>query len=278
MRRDRFEIGLEREYALYAWLDGAIAYLLASDRLLAAFESIADQRWQRMHADGWRLAPEYSKCLVEIASPPVVRDGWPELLAGFAVLEDWLARAAEMLGGPFDRVECTAAYSVRTDRFITWDGAFVTAYADLLLVGAHENWLVGSFDRVPPCFAGSVPELLYAGFTSTNATVHPPITGSLADNAAALAGYGERLLQVARRIDAESPQRHPFLRDGRIAVPPDPDASIRDALIRWGDPDAYGYRKRVVEDTALFELRCFHSGLPLANLGSLLDAGARLIR
>jgi len=38
-------------------------------------------------------------------------------------------------------------------------------------------------------------------------------------------------------------------------------------------PDYRGYscRPRIVENTMLFELRCFHSGLPLANLAPLLD-------
>ena len=56
MRRDQLEIGLEREYALYAWSAGAVAYLLAGDRLLAMLHAhvAADgdraRRWQRMQA------------------------------------------------------------------------------------------------------------------------------------------------------------------------------------------------------------------------------------
>jgi hypothetical protein len=322
MRRDQLEIGLEREYALYAWIDGALAYLLAGDRLLAAFHAhIADdadrrRRWQRMQTDGWRIAPEYSHCLVEIASPPVVRDGWPELLAGFACLEGWLARAATLLEtqSGFDRIECTAEHSVRTDRFVSWGGAFVTTFTELLLDPTDDNWLLGSQHDVPACLVGSAPELSYAGFTSTNATVHPPMRGDLDDNAGPLADYFWQVLHAARQIEVAAPQRHALLREGRIAVPPDPELSIRDALIRWGDPDtaslldtlapiasgdgavrfralfgqspsssfsaagchAYSCRPRVLENTMLFELRCFHSGLPLASLAPLLDAAARL--
>ena len=35
----------------------------------------------------------------------------------------------------FARIECTAAYSVRTDRFVTWDGAVVTGFDERT---AHE--------------------------------------------------------------------------------------------------------------------------------------------
>jgi hypothetical protein len=322
VRRDQLEIGLEREYALYAEThDGALAYLLAGDRLLALFHahiaSDADRqrRWQRMQLEGWRIAPEYSRCLVEIASPPYPRDGWPALLVGFGCLEAWLARAAEMLAAQsaFARITCTAEFSVRTDRFVTWDGASVTTFAELLLDGAHDNWLVGSPDAIPACLAASAPELSYAGFTSTHATVHPPMPGAadrdLADHAEPLADYYWHLLHAARQIEIAHAHRHALLRDGRIPVRPDPDLSIRDALIRWGDPrtaalldalapltapgegaarfrdlfgalpsssfaapgfHAYSCRPRVVENTMLFELRCFHSGLPLARLAPLL--------
>lgn len=326
MRRDQFEIGLEREYALYASTGGALAYLLAVDRLLAILHaSIAGDaarrvRWHQLQADGWRLAPEYAHCLVEIASPPYPRDGWPTLLAGFADLEAWLAEAATQLGAQsrFDRVECTAAYSVRTDRFVTWHGAAVTTLAELLLVPTDDNWLCGSPDDLPVCLVGAAPELAYAGFVSTNATVHPPMPGppdrDLSDLAAPLADYYWHVLDAARRIERASPQRHALLRDGRHPVPPDPDRTIRDALIRWGDPataalldaptldapgqglarfvalfgqppssafavpdfHAYSCRPRVVDNTMLFELRCFHAGVPLAALTPLLDAAATL--
>ncbi|CAN5903003.1 hypothetical protein BH11MYX2_BH11MYX2_23530 [soil metagenome] len=315
--RDQFEIGIEREYALYAWVGGTLSYLLANGRLLAAFhEHIAGdgeraQQWQRLTAAGWRIDREYSHCLVEIASPPVTRDGWSELLADFARLEEWLAQAAITLqhASNFDGVECTAAFSVRTDRFVAWTGAVVTTFSALLLNPADDNWLLGSSDNVPACL--SAPELSYAGFTSTNATVHPP-HGDIAECAAELADYYWLILHAARTIDVYTPQRHPLLRDGRIAVPPDPELTIRDALIRWGDPataslldtididdgparfhalfgqspsasfspagfHAYSCRPRVVENTMLFELRCFHSGLPLANLAPLLDIAARLL-
>lgn len=306
MRRDQLEVGLEREYALYAATDGTISYLLAVERLLAFLDAQRDARWLRMEAEGWRIAPEYSHCLVEIASPPYPRDGWPELLAGFAYLEGLLARAAAQLQAQsrFERIECTAEYSVRTDRFVTWEGARVTTLAPLLLDPQEGNWLVGSPDTIPPCLVGCSPELSYAGFTSTNVTVHPPMPDDLAD----LADDYWHLLYIARQLDVASPQRHPILREGRIPVAPDPDRSIRDALIRWADPAtatlldelsplapgegaarfralfgqlpstsftapgfrAYSCRPRVVEDVMLFELRCFHSGLPLAKLAPLL--------
>ena len=328
MRRDQFEIGLEREYALYAWTDdGTVAYLLANDRLLAGFAAhvAADvdrhRDWQRMREDGWRLAPEYSRCLVEISSPPQPRSGWLELLAGFELVEGWLARAAELLEerSRFDRIACTAEYSLRTDRFVSWDGACVTELAELLLDPADENRLLGSPHDVPACLVGSAPELGYAGFTSTNATVHPPMPGpaegDLADHAEVLAAYFWRVLYEVRAIDVSAPQRHALLREGRFPVAPDPELSVRDALIRWGDPrtarlldtlspaisapeavsqfrelfgqlpsssftsvdfHAYSCRPRVVENTMLFELRCLHSGLPLACLAPLLDVAASL--
>ncbi|MBL8625759.1 MAG: hypothetical protein JNK64_30885 [Myxococcales bacterium] len=322
MRRDRLEVGLEREYGLSAWTGDTVAYLLAGERLLARFAAHVDadaarrDRWRLLTAAGWRLAPEYSRCLVELASPPVPRDGWAELLDGFACVEAWLADAAAALtaGSPFDRVEYTAAYSLRTDRFVTWDGAPVTALPGLLLDPTDANWLCGPPDDAPPCFAGAAPALGYAGFTSTHCTLHPPIAGRDLDaRAAALATYYWRLLGAAHALDAGAPQRHPLLRGGRIPVAPDPDRSIRDALIRWGDPataallaglaadagpplarfvalfgqppgeafaapgfHAYSCRPRVVDATMLFELRCFHSGLPLADLAPLLDVAATL--
>ena len=171
---------------------------------------------------------------------------------------------------------------------------------------------------MPTCLVGSSPELSYAGFTSTHATVHPPMPGphdrDLADDAERLADYFWRVLHAARQIEAASPQRHALWRQGRIPVAPDPELSIRDALIRWGDPQtaalldalaplapgegaarfralfgqppsssftaagfhAYSCRPRVIANTMLFVLRCFHSGLPLARLAPLLDAAARL--
>jgi hypothetical protein len=270
VRRDELEIGLEREYALYARTGDTVAYLLANDRL------------QLPEAPpGWRIAPEYSRCLVEIASPPVTRAGWAALLAGFAVLEDALARAATLLAAQscFERIECTAAYSVRTDRYVSWDGTPVTTFRELLLDGAHDNWLLGA--SAPPACLGRA-ELAYAGFTSTHATIHPQH---------ATTDYAWRLLRTARAIETRTPQRHAMLRDGRIPVPPDPELSIRDALIRWGDPatalvlddvpvsgdvsrfttSSYSCRTRVLEDTVLYELRCFHAGLPLERLAPLLD-------
>ena len=321
MRRDQLEIGLEREYALYAWTEGAVAYLLANDRFLASFDAHVDtdvdrqHRWQQLRDAGWRLAPEYSRCLVEISSPPYPSGAWLELLAGFALLEGWLARAAEQLAAQsrFGRIECTAEYSLRTDRFVSWDGMVVTDFAQLLLDPTDDNLLLGSATDVPRCFVGSAPELGYAGFTSTNATLHPAMPGpadrDLADDAELLADYFWRSLYVARQIEVSTPQRHALLQRGRIAVAPDPELSIRDALIRWGEPHtaklldalspapdddegvarfrelfgqppsgsftsanfhAYSCRPRVVENTMLFELRCFHSGLPLANLAPLL--------
>lgn len=273
MRPDRFEIGIEREYALYVERDGAIANVLANDRLLAAYSLDEDLR-----DAGWRLAPEYSKCLVELASPPHLREEWDALLEGFARVEAGLARAAASIG-----IECTAAYSFRTDRFVTWDGEVVTRYADLLLDPSNSNDLLGGDER-PPCLAGCAAELAYAGFTSTNATLH-----------AARELDVWALLRVARAIEIASPQRHPLLRDGRDPIAPDPDLSIRDALIRWADPRtaalldapagddarfrelcasrAYSCRPRIVDGVTLYELRCFHSGLPLAKLAPLLEVG-----
>ena len=137
-----------------------------------------------------------------------------------------------------------------------------------------------------------------------------PADRDLASYAEPLADYFWRVLYVARQIEVAAPQRHALLRDGRIPVAPDPELSVRDALIRWGEPrtaslldalapatargegvarfrelfgqppssaftpgdfHAYSCRPRVVENTMLFELRCFHSGLPLANLAPLLD-------
>lgn len=261
MRHDQLEVGIEREYALYAIANHTTSYLLAVDRLLRHVHGLED-----LQAEGWRIAPEYSHCLVEVASPPVLPDDWPALLAGFERIERMLARAADELQteSRFERIELTAEYSVRTDRFITWDGDVVTTYADLLLEGAHDNWLLGSPDSIPPCLVGCSPELLYAGFTSTNVTLHPP-AGSVDD-----AEYYERILRAARQLDTGPPLRHPILREGRIPVAPDPDRSIRDALIRWGDPDAYSCRTRIVEGVTLFEVRCLHSGLDLANLAPLL--------
>jgi hypothetical protein len=319
VRRDQLEIGLEREYALYAWTAGTVGCLLAGDRLMASFDAhvAADdarrQRWQAMRRAGWRLAPEYARCLVEIASPPVVRDGWLELVADFALVDDWLARAAARLGesSRFDRIECTAAYSVRCDRFVSWDGAVATSLAELLLDPDDTNALVGSPRDLPACLAGSAAELGYASFTSTNATIHPAIPGP-ADREL-VADYFWRLLYAARQIELATPQRHPLLRAGHVPVAPDPEVSIRDALIRWGDPRtahlldslapaptdagarfrelfggqppssafspgdfrAYSCRPRVVDDTMLFELRCFHPGLPLDRLAPLLDLGLR---
>ena len=60
MRRDQLEIGLEREYAIYASIDDTVACLLACERLLAIFHAhIAgdagrQRRWRAMAADGWR--------------------------------------------------------------------------------------------------------------------------------------------------------------------------------------------------------------------------------
>jgi hypothetical protein len=267
--RDELEIGLEREYALYAWHGDTVAYLLANDRL-----RLPDA------PPGWRIAPEYSRCLVEIASPPVTRENWPALLAGFAALEAALARAAALLtkDSRFDRIECTADYSVRTDRYVTLDGAPVTTFRALLLDGAHDNWLLGT--STPPACLGHA-ELAYAGFTSTHATIHPQHASP---------DYVWRLLRTAREIETRSPQRHPMLREGRTPIPPD-ERSIRDALVRWGDPAtaallddvpatgdvarftaaSYSCRTRLVEGTMLYEIRCFHSGLPLAELAPLLD-------
>lgn len=324
VRRDRFEVGLEREYGLYAWTGDAVACLLAVDRLLARFaahvaaDAARAHRWRQLQAAGWRLAPEYARCLVELASPPVDRDGWADLLDGFAAVEGWLAAAAAALtpASGFDRIECTAAYSVRTDRFLTWDGAAITDAPALLLDPRDPETLCGPPARVPPCFVGGAPALAYAAFTSTNATVHPPMpaTGDLVAHAAPLADYYWRVLRAAHALDVATPQRHPIWRAGRVAVPPDPDRSIRDALIRWADPRtaalldelaapprgdglarfvalfgqapsdqfaapgfrAYSCRPRVVDATMLFELRCFHSGLPLAALTPLLDVAATL--
>jgi hypothetical protein len=325
VRRDQLEVGLEREYALYASTGGTLAYLLAGERLFASLHAhiVSDddrhRRWQAMQAEGWRIAPEYSHCLIEIASPAYPRRGWAELLAGFARLESWLADAAATLEAhsAFDQITCTAEYSVRTDRFVTWDGVFVTTFADLVLDSAHDNWLLGSSDDVPACLVGGAPELSYAGFTSTHATVHPPMPGpddrDLADFAEPLADYYWHVLRTARHIETTSPQCHAVLREGRVPVAPDPELSIRDALIRWGDPctaalldalspptvpgegaarfqalfgqvpsssftaagfHAYSCRPRVLDNVMLFELRCFHSGVPLASLAPLLDAAS----
>jgi hypothetical protein len=141
-----------------------------------------------------------------------------------------------------------------------------------------------------------------------------PDDRDLADDAEPLTDYFWRVLHAAREIEVASPQRHALLREGRIPVAPDPELSIRDALIRWGDPQTaalldapaplslgegaarfralfgqlptssfmaagfhgYSCRPRVVANTMLFELRCFHSGLPLASLAPLLDAAACL--
>lgn len=321
VRRDECEIGIEREYALYAQSGGQTACLLAVDRLLALLQTLiaADERavaqWQQMQADGWRLEPEYSHCLVEAVSPPFTRQTWPELLAGFGVIEAWLDQAAERLEAQsrFDRVMCTAQYSVRTDAFVSWQGDRITTFSELLLDPDNHNYLIGPPDDVPPCFAGGLPHLAYASFTSANATVHAPMpgpaNGELADHAEALADYFWHVLRIARRIELSNPHSHDLLIDGHIPRSPHPDVSVRDALIRWADPDtahlldaveqtmepseglqrfiqmfgqppssafktdgfmAYSCRPRVVENTMLFELRCFHPGLPLTTLGELL--------
>ncbi len=244
---DEFEFGLEREYSLFAVLGETTGYLLANglflDRLLKFIQRSSTRRdhWVKLSQNGWRIELEYSRCLVEIISPPFVMESCQLLFTELGRIESWFTKVIiewteETI---FDRIICTADYSVRTDIFYDIDGLEIDDLCLILLDPLDANYLIGDFGHLPRCFEMANVNVIYAGFTSTHLTFHPaiPLIRELG-----IGVYENFLIDLffqsllfSRRIEIDRNHDHKFIQRLGVEISPIPYVSTRDALVAWGD-------------------------------------------
>ncbi|MCQ6562168.1 hypothetical protein [Paenibacillus mendelii] len=180
---NKFEFGIEKEYAIIYKERDFISYLLASQQIVNNIKSMADvhenivKKVNELFTKGWEIHPEYSNALIEVASPPYTLDDFDEILEGFQVFEevirylliDFKVKNTNLKG----EILLTDKYSSSTDTFINFKKEKITDIKQIILTNEVVTFL-GSKDQIPNSFKKIKDlNLLYAGFISTHVTLHP---------------------------------------------------------------------------------------------------------
>lgn len=180
---NKYEFGIEKEYAIVYKERDFISYLLASQQIVNQIKSMSDipeyllKKLGYLFTKGWEIHPEYTNALIEVASPPYTLDSFDEIIEGFQVFEevvrylliDFKDKNTNLKG----EILLTDKFSSSTDTFINFKKEKITDIKQIILTNEVVTFL-GSKNLIPNSFKKiNDLNLLYAGFISTHVTLHP---------------------------------------------------------------------------------------------------------
>jgi hypothetical protein len=314
---ERFEFGIEKEYALVYKEHDFISYLLASQQIINKINSMSNihenlvKKVLCLFEKGWQIHPEYSNALIEVVSPPYTLDSFNEIIDGFQVFEevicnlliDFKEKNTNLTG----EILLSDKFSSSTDAFINYKKEKVTDIKQIILTDEVVPFL-GSDDLIPSSFKEIEDlNLLYAGFISTHVTLHPKYCSSWDINREAEYFWSLLNLLFLSEYDINDTT---FYYNGKHEIKC--SVTPRSELISWADRtstffersikqimegdvqvkvDAYNlflneqrkgnrtYLAKIkhVEEWTLFEIRRFHSGISINCIKDFLLNASKIL-
>ncbi|QNF29900.1 hypothetical protein [Metabacillus elymi] len=307
---NKFEFGVEKEYAIVYKEGDFISYLLASQQIVNKIKYMSDinenleKKVDNLFSKGWEIHPEYSNALIEIASPPYTLDSFEEIIEGFQVFEEIVRYLLidfkdknPILKG---EILLTDKFSSSTDTFINFKKEKVTDIKQIILTNEVVTFL-GSKNLIPSSFKKTNDlNLLYAGFISTHITLHPKYCSRW--DIKQEAEYFWSLLNLLFLSDYDIDDCT-FYHKGKDEI--QCTTTPRSELILWADRTSIFYEKRIkeimegdvqekvdkynhflneqhkgnrtylakikhIEEWVLFEIRRFHSGISMNHIKEFL--------
>jgi hypothetical protein len=245
--RDRYEIGIEKEYAILGRDQKGIAYYLGAQQLLNTMEEIDSLSLKNLLAQGWRIVPEYSHALIEVVSPPFLLEQAGQLIEGFKCIEQALRRAIERVRTDLDfldSIEITDSASAVTNRFLDRNGNETNEWEEILLqvesaLPLREKLGSKVFQETKPQVFRSIkePAQLFAGFISTHLTFHPVGVWECKEDSFEVcedfACFFWQALGVALQFEEAQQKEDVFYLDGFASKKL--ESSPRDILLGWSD-------------------------------------------
>jgi hypothetical protein len=249
---NKFEFGIEKEYAIVYKERDFISYLLASQQIVNKIKSMSDihenlvKKMGYLFTKGWEIHPEYSNALIEVVSPPYTLDSFDEIIDGFQVFEevirylliDFKDKNTNLKG----EILFTDKFSSSTDTFINFKKKKITDIKQIILTNEVVTFL-GSKNLIPSSFKKTNDlNLLYAGFISTHITLHP-IYCSRSDIKQE-AEYFWSLINLLFLSDYDIDDCT-FYHNGKDGI--QCTTTPRSELILWADRTSIFYEKRIKE-------------------------------
>ncbi|MDR6884657.1 hypothetical protein [Bacillus sp. 3255] len=314
---DRFEFGIEKEYAIVYKERDFISYLLASQQIINKIHAMSgihedlQKQLEDLFEKGWDIHPEYSNALIEVVSPPYTLDSFDEIIAGFLVFEevvcnllmDYKEEHSDLTG----EILLTDTFSSSTDTFINNKKEIITDIKKIILTDEVVAFL-GEGTLIPECFKKMKDlNLLYAGFISTHVTLHPRYCSVW--DIQTEAEYFWSLLNLLFLSDYDL-EDSTFYYQGKDEIRC--STTPRSELISWADRTCNFYersmkqlmesdiqekvkaytlffneqrrgtrnylaRVKKVEEWTLFEIRRFHSGISLNFIKEFLINASKIV-
>ncbi|TLS49556.1 hypothetical protein FE782_24505 [Paenibacillus antri] len=313
---NRFEFGIEKEYALIYKERGFIGYLLAAQEIVNEIMSLSGisenlmQKASYFFEKGWAIHPEYSNSIIEVVSPPYALDTFDEIIEGFQVFEEVIRNSLiefrEKEPNLTGEILVTDRFSAATDLFINVKREKVTDIKQIILTDEIVSFL-GSEHLIPSSFRKVCDlHLLYAGFISTHVTIHPGYCARWDLEHEAEYFWNLLHLLFSSKYDIDDCTFYlKGVEEIRCSTTP------RSELIAWADSATAFYEKRIkeiiegeahekvekyndflyeqrkgkrtylakikhVEEWTLFEVRRFHSGISLDNIKHFLIHASKM--
>lgn len=247
-----YDLGVEKEYALIGRTEGLVGYCLGVEHVLDALRAPSvlpeehKQGLEELQNNGWYLEPEYSRCLVEVVSPPASPEESLQIIDGYRLFEESLAIATrwvhEQIAPNFESIEIGDGFGSMTNKFFNVRAEPVEDWSSILLPTKKSKNIV----QLAREKESDIPEIhgspeaasrIFAGFTSTHITVRrfgfydacgSPLMVEK-DIAQALWATLKIALQANERIRTDKL----FYPDGSGAVECNP--SPREVFLKWMD-------------------------------------------
>lgn len=315
---DRFEFGIEKEYAIVYKERDFISYLLASQQIINKVNAMSDihenlvKKVGYLFGKGWEIHPEYTNALIEVVSPPYTLDSFDEIIDGFQVFEevvcnllkDFKEKNTNLTGEILLTDKCSSS----TDTFINYKKEIITDIKQIILTDEVVTFL-GSENLIPDPFK-SIKDLnfLYAGFISTHVTLHPEYDSSWDINREAEFFWSLLDLLFLSEHDINDCT---FYSNGKDEIRC--SATPRSELISWADTTCIFYEKNIkqimegdvqekvdayhlfinkqrqgnrtylakikhIDEWTLFEIRRFHSGVSIHFIKEFLLNVSKIIK
>ncbi|KQX48639.1 hypothetical protein [Paenibacillus sp. Root444D2] len=314
---DKFEFGIEKEYAIVYKERDFVSYLLASQQIINKIKSMSDihenlvKKVGYLFSKGWEIHPEYSNALIEVVSPPYTLDSFDEIIDGFQVFEevvshlliDFKEKNTNLKG----EILLTDKFSSSTDTFINFKKEKITDIKQIILTDEAVTF-VGSENLIPSSFKKiNDLNLLYAGFISTHVTLHPKYSSRWDIKQEAEYFWSLLDLLFSSEYDIND---NTFYYKGKEEIRC--STTPRSELISWADTTSIFYEKSIkqimegdaqekidaynlflneqhkgnrtylakikhIEEWTLFEIRRFHSGISINYMKEFLLKASKII-
>ncbi|RCW42412.1 hypothetical protein [Paenibacillus prosopidis] len=314
---DKFEFGIEKEYAIVYKERDFISYLLASQQIIDKIMSKSDipehlvKKVGYLFSKGWEIHPEYTNALIEVASPPYTLDSFDEVIDGFQTFEEVVCKLLtdfkQINPNLNGEILITDKFSCSTDTFINLKKEKITDIKQIILTDEVVTF-VGSKNLIPNSFKKIKDlNLLYAGFISTHVTLHPKYcSGWDIKHNAEYFWILLNLLFMSEYDISDSTFYYKGKDEIRCATTP------RSELISWADKTSTFYEKGIkqimkgdppekvdayndflneqnkgnrtylakikhIEGWPLFEIRRFHSGISINSIKEFLLNASKIV-